>query len=434
MKKKITLLLLACITILSCGDDVEFNTPAFQANRDYNTVWRADFFSATIDGNGFLTVSGGIASEEVKLIVPTVAEGTYIFGDVPSIRAEYRDASGNEFSSVNNPGPITDPSNPVNPDYGEMHIDEIDVVNNTLTGRFNFIAFNASGTNSVGFNEGVFFRVPIIGTIPSNPITCDDTEADAMVALTAYQATFAPELEYVDSDAFEVACMAYKAALETQMSYCGDISGDIQDRIDALGDCTISCEMATNNRNTAESAFNTATIGTYVAACNNYMLYLNEQIEFCGDDDGSIQAVIDSLDCGDADADGVPNVFEDFNGDGDLENDDVDGDGIPNYLDDDDDGDGVLTIDEAKDAEGNPIDTDGDMDVDYLDNDDDGDGIRSNFETGDTDGDGTMDYLDSDDDEDGILTIDENPDPDGDGDPADAVDTDINGVPDYLQA
>ena len=38
----------------------------------------------------------------------------------------------------------------------------------------------------------------------------------------------------------------------------------------------------------------------------------------------------------------------------------------------------------------------------------------------------------SDDDGDGILTINENADPNGDGDPADALDTDLDGIPDYL--
>jgi hypothetical protein len=51
----------------------------------------------------------------------------------------------------------------------------------------------------------------------------------------------------------------------------------------------------------------------------------------------------------------------------------------------------------------------------------------------DTDADGIPDYLDSDDDGDGIPTIDEHPDPNGDGKVDDAFDSDGNGTPDYLQ-
>ena len=105
-------------------------------------------------------------------------------------------------------------------------------------------------------------------------------------------------------------------------------------------------------------------------------------------------------------------------------------DGIPNYLDTDDDGDSIDTINETGD-------TDGDTIPNYLDNDDDGDSILTIFEdpTGslNKDGDGFLNYLDADDDNDGILTINENPDPNGDGNPNDAQDTDMNGTPDFLQ-
>ncbi|MFQ3212517.1 MAG: hypothetical protein ACI9C9_000036, partial [Marivirga sp.] len=142
----------------------------------------------------------------------------------------------------------------------------------------------------------------------------------------------------------------------------------------------------------------------------------------------------------DLDGDGVPDVIEDIDGDGDPTNDDTDGDGAPDYLDTDDDGDGIPTSEEDIDGDGNPTndDTDGDGIPDYLDGDDDGDGIPTSEEdidgdgdptNDDTDGDGIPDYLDGDDDGDGVPTIDE--DIDGDGDPTND-DTDGDGIPDYL--
>ncbi|MEZ5480447.1 MAG: OmpA family protein, partial [Thiolinea sp.] len=50
----------------------------------------------------------------------------------------------------------------------------------------------------------------------------------------------------------------------------------------------------------------------------------------------------------------------------------------------------------------------------------------------DTDGDGTIDALDPDDDNDGIMTALENADPNGDGNPADALDSNDDSNPDYL--
>lgn len=48
----------------------------------------------------------------------------------------------------------------------------------------------------------------------------------------------------------------------------------------------------------------------------------------------------------DHDGDGIPSYMEDLNGDKNLYNDDTNEDGVPNFLDPDDDGDRVLTINE----------------------------------------------------------------------------------------
>ncbi|WP_027137527.1 hypothetical protein [Gaetbulibacter saemankumensis] len=85
------------------------------------------------------------------------------------------------------------------------------------------------------------------------------------------------------------------------------------------------------------------------------------------------------------DNDGIPAELEDINGNGNLDDDDTDGDGIPNYLDFDDDGDNIRTIDEKPDPNKDGVlddaqDTDGDGIPDYLDTDDDGDGVNTRDE------------------------------------------------------
>ncbi len=79
----------------------------------------------------------------------------------------------------------------------------------------------------------------------------------------------------------------------------------------------------------------------------------------------------------DFDGDGIPSILEDLNGDGNLNNDNTDGEieqlFLPNHRDNDDDNDGILTRDEIElDADGNFVafkDTDGDGISDHLDND-----------------------------------------------------------------
>ncbi|REG87257.1 T9SS type A sorting domain-containing protein [Winogradskyella sediminis] len=124
-----------------------------------------------------------------------------------------------------------------------------------------------------------------------------------------------------------------------------------------------------------------------------------------------IYTTVNEVTCTDTDEDGVIDSDEDLNDNGDLEDDDTDDDGIPNYLDNDDDGDNVATIDEINIVLG-----------------------RSNntiHQFVDTDDDEIENYLDDDDDGDGILTIDE--DYDNNGDPTDD-DTNNNTIPDYLES
>ena len=124
-----------------------------------------------------------------------------------------------------------------------------------------------------------------------------------------------------------------------------------------------------------------------------------------------IPMILSVIGCGvDADNDSVPTASEDVNNDTNLANDDTDGDGIPNYLDNDDDGDLVLTNLEyvfARPSNSQSVNA-------ILD----------------TDTDGIPNYLDNDDDGDGVLTWRE--DYNSDGNPAND-DTNSNSIPDYLE-
>ena len=148
----------------------------------------------------------------------------------------------------------------------------------------------------------------------------------------------------------------------------------------------------------------------------------------------------------DGDGDGLTDLEEDTNGDGDPTNDDLDRDGTPDYLDDDDDGDGKTTTEEDVNGDGDPTndDSDGDGIPDYLDGDDDstdgnndsdGDGVPDDVECSsglpceDTDGDGIPDYMDEDDDNDGVPSVDEGTSTTEAGQPL--RDSDGDGIPDY---
>jgi gliding motility-associated-like protein len=134
----------------------------------------------------------------------------------------------------------------------------------------------------------------------------------------------------------------------------------------------------------------------------------------------------------DTDGDGVNDIVEDLNRNGNPTDDDSDIDLIPNYRDNDDDNDGLASISEDQNRNGNPADDDNDLDgtPNYLDTDDDNDSVLSvdedvnedgDYLNDDTNKDGLPNRYDTDDDGDYIVTIKELNDLDG------------NNIPDYLE-
>ena len=58
-----------------CSDEVKFNSPGFQGNKNYE-FWRATYFSATFDyaaDDGTLTIVAGNNSEETILTLSSAA-------------------------------------------------------------------------------------------------------------------------------------------------------------------------------------------------------------------------------------------------------------------------------------------------------------------------------------------------------------------------
>lgn len=165
-----------------------------------------------------------------------------------------------------------------------------------------------------------------------------------------------------------------------------------------ITDLTIEELLEVDEDNIYEETFSISATNPF-----NYITYSDTELPddlFCNDIPLSSVTITQDIESTDGtvviktvltedDDDGIPAELEDINGNGNLEDDDTDGDGIPNYLDVDDDGDNILTEDEAADPDGDgdlsdAQDTDNDGIPDYLDKDDDGDGVDTRDEENDS--------------------------------------------------
>jgi hypothetical protein len=129
---------------------------------------------------------------------------------------------------------------------------------------------------------------------PDVNLFCADATQNTVTAATNFTGV-AP-----DNENYTQLCLAYKSTLEDQIDACGD-DGAIQAIIDSLGNCnqdnqSDECEEAIVVTNQAETAYNND--NTNEELCNAYKTALQNKINFCGDSEGNIQAIIDDLgDC-----------------------------------------------------------------------------------------------------------------------------------------
>ncbi len=289
--KKVVLLVIIVVGFFSCSNNIEFNTPALQAERD-GEIWKATSFRANIDANGVLSVTGtSDDSDNLTLRVPSTVLANYELGNTIS-EATYNDGINTLFSTNNSPDPDVSIFEP----DGQIEIYEYDTENNLVSGRFNFNAFDISGVKTINFSRGDFYRVPVTGEPIDN--ACDVATQLVMTTETVFNATTTADPDFPN------ACNSYKNALTNKINACGDPDGSLQVIINSLGDCAVDnsdpCAIATANTDAAEMIFNATPVDDpeYPNVCNTYRSALSNKITQCGDADGSIQAIIDNLgDC-----------------------------------------------------------------------------------------------------------------------------------------
>jgi hypothetical protein len=158
MKRLISIVVLLWV-LVSCEDQVKFNNPALQGLKD-NVVWRATLITAEQSADGSLKIMAYQKNEILTLTTVAANVQTYPLGENFSNRA---------VLTQNGTDGITIFSTGIDSGDGEIVITELDAVNHTVTGEFNFNANNESQDpitgSSVSFRKGIFYKVPLTNTV-----------------------------------------------------------------------------------------------------------------------------------------------------------------------------------------------------------------------------------------------------------------------------
>ncbi|MCB0382158.1 MAG: hypothetical protein KDD05_02295 [Psychroserpens sp.] len=136
-------------------------------------------------------------------------------------------------------------------------------------------------------------------TCENEPLEGDFETQNEQSCDLAAQNTQAAALAFLEvtEETYTQLCITYRNALQAQITFCGDPEGILQTQIDSLGNCGDTgpdpCETAMTAAAAAETAYNEDTSNTDL--CNAYKVALQNQISACGDQSGTIQALIDNL-------------------------------------------------------------------------------------------------------------------------------------------
>ncbi|MFP2997491.1 DUF6252 family protein [Spongiivirga sp. MCCC 1A20706] len=151
MKKVLFLFVLLC-AMVSCEDDIDDNTPAFQGTID-GEFFRATELSVQPGEDDVWILEGSMTVEKITLQIVDLNTGIYDLGQnlrntgTYSIEGEVSFFTG----ETGNTGNVT--------------ISEYNTEEGFISGVFKFTANNEDG--SVNVQDGIFYRVPIMGTPPA---------------------------------------------------------------------------------------------------------------------------------------------------------------------------------------------------------------------------------------------------------------------------
>ena len=146
--------LLAFLLIFSsCEDTIEDRIPAFQAHVNGVQFWEASSFSIITDSNGTI-ITGNNLSGTLTMYVPSLEVSVNNLGSSEVAVGVFQDTLyySTMYNGIASIAHLSD---------GEITIDEFNSEENTISGTFNFDAYDETGEYNINISQGVFYRLPI---------------------------------------------------------------------------------------------------------------------------------------------------------------------------------------------------------------------------------------------------------------------------------
>ena len=146
-------LFVVALSFLSCQDDIQSSTPAFQGLQQGDFVWRSTTRVATVQASGVLSISGSDGVGTMIISLPDATVGTYALGEGKLSTVTFTEEN-TTYSTQNNGTEY-----PVYLGDGQVTVEEVNAETKTLKGSFYFNSYDSTGTKYLNFSEGVFYNL-----------------------------------------------------------------------------------------------------------------------------------------------------------------------------------------------------------------------------------------------------------------------------------
>lgn len=202
------LFLVLALSLASCSNDIQTNTPALQGEVN-NVFFRASNSGAALNDDGSITIFGETSTQSIEITAVSTDTRSYSFDENSTSVANFTTADGAFYST----------SNGIN-----GSIDITDFSEGKVTANFNFNAVRSGLGDTLNFQRGIIFEVPVTNVVIEDEEPTGDTGDDNFTAVVDgstfnevnAQATVAGDLLFISAATAQNTFLTLQFPLNTE--------------------------------------------------------------------------------------------------------------------------------------------------------------------------------------------------------------------------